>query len=179
MTFGAANPAAARRRTKASTETPERLPTIQFGKVSLFRGLTGSEINVVKATATERKFLASEIIVRFKERAIRLFLVERGCVNYSALTSDGREILLVRFVPGDVFGLSAFLSGPSCYLGTAKAVHDTKVLAWDYRLIRQLASAYPRLAENALTIALHSIALHAERHIGLVSKSAGRGSRVS
>jgi CRP-like cAMP-binding protein len=93
-------------------------------------------------------------------------------VNYSELTNDGQEILLGRLVPGDVLGLGSLLSEPTSYLGTAQAVRDSEVLVWDYRLIRHLASAYPRLTENALRIALDSIALHAARHIGLRSKSA-------
>jgi CRP-like cAMP-binding protein len=145
---------------------------IELASVGLFKGLTKTEINVVKAAAAERRFEASKIIVRYKEPVIRLFLVETGCVNYSVLTADGREILLERLAPGDTFGLAAFLAGPAHYLGTAIAVDDTEVLTWECSLIRQLAKAYPRLGENALAIALRSIAFHAQRHVGLVSKTA-------
>src|SRR6185295_6018285 len=58
------------------------------------------------------------------------------------------------------------------YLCTAKAARETETLFWDYRIMRQLALAYPQLAENALRIALHTITLHADRHIALISKSA-------
>ncbi len=127
---------------------------------------------MIEAAAVERRFSASQIIVICKERANRLFVVSEGCLNYSSVTDDGREILLGRLVPGDAFGIATFLSEPGCYLGTAKAVCDTTVFFWDYRLIRQLATAYPRLAENGMRIALRSVALHVERHVALVSKSA-------
>jgi CRP-like cAMP-binding protein len=147
-------------------------PSIEPAAVGFFRGLTKTEIYVVKTTAVKRKFKASEIIARCAEPAVSLFLVEKGCVNYSVVTSDGREVLLERLAPGDVFGITALLSETPSDLGTAKAVNDTEVLAWDCHLIRQLAKAYPRLCENALAIALRSITYHAERHVGLFSKTA-------
>ncbi len=140
--------------------------------VSLFKGLTETEINVIKAAAVERAFELSEVIVRSNEPVARLFLVGKGCVNYSVVTRDGREILLGRLTPGDVFGVAAFLSQPTRHLGTAKAVRETEVLMWESHLIRQLAKSYPRMAENALSIALTSITVHAERHIKLFSNTA-------
>jgi CRP-like cAMP-binding protein len=147
-------------------------PGVGPALIDLFKGLTKTEIDVIKAAAAERKFGQSEIIVRSEEPSIRLFLVKKGWVNYSFLTSEGREILLGRLSPGDVFGVAAFLSEPAYHFGTAKAVNDTEVLTWEHLLIRELAKAYPRLAENALAIALRSVTFHAERHIGLVSKTA-------
>jgi CRP-like cAMP-binding protein len=43
---------------------------------------------------------------------------------------------------------------------------------WEHLVVRQLAKAYPRLAENALRTVLRYVALFAERHIALVSKPA-------
>lgn len=146
--------------------------TIDFPELRLFRGLVRNQIDVIRAAGVERTFLASDVIVRIKEPSIQLFLIKRGLVNYSVLTDQGREILLDRLVPGDIFGIAAVLSEPSCYLGTAKALYDTDVLVWDHRLIHQLAIAYPRLGENALAISLRSVAEHAERHVRLVSSTA-------
>jgi CRP-like cAMP-binding protein len=39
-------------------------------------------------------------------------------------------------------------------------------------MIRQLATTYPRLADNALAIALRALSVHVERHIRLISNSA-------
>jgi CRP-like cAMP-binding protein len=146
---------------------------VGFTNVDLFKDLGRAELGVIWATGIKHRFSASEVIVLGKERASRLFLVGRGCVNYSAVTDDGRKILLGRLGPGDVFGLATFLSKPTCYLGTAKAVvRNTEVYSWDYRMIRQLATTYPRLADNALAIALRALSVHVERHIRLISNSA-------
>jgi CRP-like cAMP-binding protein len=127
---------------------------------------------VVLAAATKRRFKASEIIVRADEPATRLYYVKTGYVNYYVTTSEGRRILLRRLVPGNIFGVAAFLSEPTGYMGTAKTVHESEVLIWEHRAIQQLVKTYPRLAENALRAALRYAALFVERHISLVSNTA-------
>jgi CRP-like cAMP-binding protein len=127
---------------------------------------------LIRAAGIERAFSASDVIVRTNEPALWFYLIEKGFVNYSIVTEQGREIVLGRLVPGDVFGISALLSDPTPSMGTAKAFGDASALVWDHRLIHQLVTAYPRLAENALTIALRSITLHIQRNIRLVSKTA-------
>jgi CRP-like cAMP-binding protein len=145
---------------------------IEPASVRFFTGLEKKEIDVILAAATKRTFGAAEIVARADEPASHLFLVKDGSVDYYVLTSDGREILLRRLISGNVFGVAAFLSEPTGYVGTSKAVHSTEVFMWEHLVIRQLAKAYPRLAENALRTALRYIALFAERHIALVSKPA-------
>jgi CRP-like cAMP-binding protein len=138
----------------------------------LLTGLGKEEIRLILGAANMRRFKTSEIIVRVDEPATRLFLVRSGCVNYYVVTSEGQELLLRRLVPRDVFGVASFLSEPIGYMGTAKTVKESEVLIWEHRVIRQLAKAYPRLAENALRTVLHYAALYAQRYIRLVSNTA-------
>jgi len=141
---------------------------IEPAKVGLFTGLKQNEIRAILAVATKRQFDASDVIIRNSEPGTRLFIVKMGNIDYQIGTSDGK-IILWRFVPGNVFGVAAFLSEPTGYLGTAKSVFRSEVLVWDHRTVLQLARAYPRLAENALRTALRYIALYTERHMRLVS----------
>jgi CRP-like cAMP-binding protein len=71
-----------------------------------------------------------------------------------------------------VIGLVALLRTHSTYMATAEAASECKLLAWDHSVIRKLASRYPPLAENALSIALGHVRTYIERHVGLVTKSA-------
>jgi CRP-like cAMP-binding protein len=144
---------------------------IEPARVGLFTGLKQNEISAILAVATKRQFDASHVIIRHTEPGTRLFIIQMGNIDYQITTSDGK-IILWRFVPGDVFGVAAFLSEPTGYLGTAKSVFRSEVLVWDHRTVLQLARAYPRLAENALRTALRYIALYTERHMRLVSGSA-------
>jgi CRP-like cAMP-binding protein len=145
---------------------------IEPAAVRFFSGMDKRETSVILTAATRQKFRGGEIIARADEPASHLFLIRDGCVDYFVLTDDGREILLRRLVPGNIFGVAAFLSQPMGYVGTSKAVHTSEVLVWEHAVIRQLAKAYPRLGENALRTVLRYVALFAERHIALVSKPA-------
>jgi CRP-like cAMP-binding protein len=140
--------------------------------VALFKGLGDHEIRIIRAAAARRTFEASQIIVRAEEPAVRLFVIEAGSVDYYIVTNDGREILLRRLMPGNAFGFGTLLTESIGYIGTGKAAHMTETLVWEHRVARQLAVAYPRLAENALHASLHYIAMYAKRHIRLVSNKA-------
>jgi CRP-like cAMP-binding protein len=147
-------------------------PVTRPFSAGLFKGLGNHELDIIRAAATKKTFEASQIIMSTEEPALHLFLTEVGCVDYYIVTSDGREILLRRLVPGNAFGYAALLAEPMGYLGTARTVHKTEILVWEHRVARQFAVAYPRLVENALHAALHYVALYAKRHIRLVSNTA-------
>lgn len=145
---------------------------IEPSSVQLFTGLETGETSVILAAAIRRKFEASQIIIRSNEPATRLFLVKTGFVDYYVLTEEGREILLRRLSSRNVFGVGAFLSESTGYIGTAKTVCESVILIWEHRVVQRLAQSYPRLVENALRTSLRYLALYARRHIGLVSNIA-------
>jgi len=145
---------------------------IEPANVGLFTGLRHNEISAILAPASKRQCDASEIIVSANDRATHLFVVRTGSIDYQVVTSGGKDILLWRLVPGDVFGVAAFLAEPIGYLGTAKSVFQSEVLVWKHQVVQGLSKAYPRLAENALRTALRYIALYSERHMRLVTDTA-------
>jgi CRP/FNR family transcriptional regulator, nitrogen oxide reductase regulator len=145
---------------------------IDRSSVRLFAGLNKEETTAILASAFKLRFSASETIVEANQPATRLLLLQSGSVDFTILAGDGREILLRRLVPGNVFGVATFLSDTAGYLGSAKAVGDGAAYAWTQSTVHRLTKSYPRLFENALRIALRYIALYAERHVGIVSKSA-------
>ena len=140
--------------------------------IPLFAGLRRDEIALIVAAASRRIFEGSEIIMSPEEPATRLYLIRGGHVDYFVLTGCGKEILLRRMVPGDVFGVASFLSSPIGYLGTAKPAPRGEVLEWQRPAVLKLAQAYPRFPENALRVSLQYIALLARRHARLVSSTA-------
>lgn len=138
----------------------------------LFTGLRKDEIGVILAAATKRKVKAFDIVMSSDQVAKYLFLVRAGCMNFYFTTIDGREVLLRRLVPGNIFGLASFLSEPTADIGSVQAIQDSEFLAWEHRIVRQLARAYPQLAENALGMNLRHLARCVRRHIGLLSQTA-------
>jgi CRP-like cAMP-binding protein len=145
---------------------------LQLASARLFAGLARDEVNAVLAAAASRRYRTGETVIRADNPATHLFVVKTGCLDYHIVTESGRIVLLRRMVPGNAFGVAAFLSEPTGYLGTAIAVTNLEVLVWERRMVRRLLRSYPRLVENALRIALHYIALYAERHVRLVSDPA-------
>jgi CRP-like cAMP-binding protein len=145
---------------------------IEPAKVGLFTGLKQKEILAILAVASKRYFETSDVIIRQTEPGTHLYVIRTGNIDYNIPSSDGKNILLWRFVPGDVFGVAAFLSQPMGYLGTAKSVFQSEVFVWDHRTVNKLAITYPQLAENALRTALRYIALYTERHMRLVAGNA-------
>jgi CRP-like cAMP-binding protein len=112
------------------------------------------------------------MIVRENNPATRLFVLREGNVNFYTVTEKGQKILLRRISPGGVFGIAAFLDEPMGYLGTATAVNDVEVLAWEHGDVLRFADQHPIVAQNAFRLALGYIAEYARRHVRLVADSA-------
>ena len=151
---------------------PESNPMIDLSSSKLFATLGKDDVKAIASYAFKRKFNASDTIILADTPATHLVMVSEGSVNFYVATETGKNILLRRLAPGDVFGMAALLSEPTGYMGTAPAVENVEVMGWECRTVRQLARAYPRFAENALRIALLYFAEHARRHISLVSDTA-------
>jgi CRP-like cAMP-binding protein len=145
---------------------------IDLNSIRLFAGLEKQDANAILTVAAKRAFKASETIIRAEGKATHLFIVKKGFVNFFVETEKGQEILMRRFVPGDVFGIASLLHEPLGYLGTAAAVTDVELLAWDQRDAVRIALAYPRFSQNAFRIALGYIAVYAHRHMSLVFDTA-------
>jgi CRP-like cAMP-binding protein len=145
---------------------------IDFTSSRLFTGLARTESSAILAAGVRRRFKASQTIIRAEDPATHLFVIIRGKVNFYVVTEKGQKILLRRFVTGNAFGIASFLPEPFGYLGTASAVNEVDVLAWERRNVIQLARAYPLFSQNAFRIALHYIEIYARRHISLVTNTA-------
>jgi CRP/FNR family transcriptional regulator len=139
------------------------------------RFLAGFEENAMHAilsNAKVRRFSAKHNITSKGHRATHLFLIQNGQAHYYHLTKRGELVLLTRLVPGDVIGLAALLKNPSNYRADAEAASDCELLAWDHTVMRKLVSRYPLLMENGLRIGMDLLGIYAQRHIGLVTKTA-------
>lgn len=70
------------------------------------------------------------------------------------LTRNGRKILLHWLSAGQLFGGAALLSTPSHYLASTELLSDGCALAWDKKTIRAFVARWPKLLDNALSIAV-------------------------
>lgn len=137
----------------------------------LFAGLPQRDHRMI-AEVAERREVRDELIVRRGEKAAHLFLLIKGNAKYYRVTKTGQEVLLWWLKPGDVFGLATLLKDAPGYIGTAEPISRCELLVWKHAAIRQLASTFPLLYQNALGITLHYLSRYATRHEAIISNTA-------
>jgi CRP-like cAMP-binding protein len=136
-------------------------------------GLTSGEIASVVSVATHRRFHASSVIINQEDPAERFFLLTSGHGRHFVITSEGRKILLHWLTAGQVFGGAAILSTPFQYLACTEVLTDSCALVWERQVIRQLATNYPALLDNVLSIAVtENIAWSTAAHVSLSTDDA-------
>jgi CRP/FNR family transcriptional regulator, nitrogen oxide reductase regulator len=137
-----------------------------------FAGIRGNHLSEILRAAKTRKMRARQIIMGEGTAPPRLFLLKSGRAKFYRVTPSGEEIVLTNLVPGDIFGLGNLLAPAMPCIGTAETTRDSELLVWEPSRIRSLAHKYPRLAQNALCIALRYLAAHFDRLLALVTGTA-------
>ena len=143
------------------------LPNSRF-----LKSLGTRDVGLITAAARLRRYLPNSVITSQSNPADHLFLLTSGHARHFYLTDEGKKTLLLWLTPGDIFGGVAFLSEDKNYLLSTEAVTHSSVLVWDHAAIRELAGQYPKLAENALSIASDYLAWYLADHIALISRTA-------
>jgi CRP-like cAMP-binding protein len=135
-------------------------------------GLTISDRASVLAAASRRYVKATSVVVHQGDTADQLFLICKGRARHFYITPQGRKIILLWLMEGQVFGGSALLLTPADYLVGTEIVKDSHLMVWPRRTIRALASRIPRLLDNALAVAMDYLTWYLAAHASLVSHSA-------
>jgi len=136
-------------------------------KPRLFEGIAPRDVEVIRAAATERRFLGNFGITNQGNPADHLYLLTSGRARYFYLTEEGRKILLLWLTPGEIIGVAAFLSKPSKYLVSSETVKNSSLLVWDRASIRSLACQYPRLLENGILMTSDYLGWYVADHLAL------------
>ncbi len=111
------------------------------------------EINTVLAASRQRRFLANSVITNQGHPASHIFMILSGSARSFFLTPGGQKLQMHSYPAGEMFGGMALLSRASDYLLSTEAVKDSHTLVWEHGKIRSLTERYPRLLDNALSIA--------------------------
>jgi len=138
----------------------------------LLRRLSPTALEEVFRAAVQRSYPANVVIVEQNTRADRLFLLVKGCARYFFLTPDGKKAYLLWLTPGDAFGAASLLAEQSEFLVSTETSADSQVLMWQRPTIRDLATRYPTLLENGLSIASDYLVWYLATHLSLISDTA-------
>ncbi|HZV86776.1 MAG TPA: Crp/Fnr family transcriptional regulator [Candidatus Binatus sp.] len=138
----------------------------------LFEGIPPNDLAIIRAEATERRFLANSMITNQGNPADHLFLLTSGRARYFFITEEGQKTLLLWLTEGEIVGGAAFLTKASKYFLSAETVKDSSVLVWNRASLRSLVSRHPRLLENALLMASDYLAWYLTDHVALTCRTA-------
>jgi CRP/FNR family transcriptional regulator, nitrogen oxide reductase regulator len=142
--------------------------------VPIFEGLPETVASTILGAAVQRAFRPGMVLCRQGDPARSMFLLRSGKARFVRTTEAGDEVTMRWLAPSDCFGIGSLLAGPVAYMGTAQAVDDGRVYQWEGRTFQAAAARHPRLAQNALTIVLRYFREYGDRHLALLSATAGQ-----
>ncbi len=140
--------------------------------VRFFHGLLRQERQVIVVKADCRRFSREKTLVRQGDPADRLFLLIKGSARFYFITPGGRTVYLHWLAPGEIFGGASLLQDVTSFLVSTEVSKGSHVLVWRRDVIRGLANVYPRLLENALSVASDYLTWYLASHLSLVCYSA-------
>lgn len=154
---------------------------------SLFRELDPDDRRDVGAAMRPVKFNAGQAIFSRGDPGRELYVVRKGRVRLSVLTSDGRELSFSQAGPGAVFGEIAMLDGRE-RTADATAITSVEALSLSHAELLRLLDGRPALVEAIIRflcnrlretdlqlegVALHRIEVRLARFlVGLAAQSA-------
>jgi CRP/FNR family cyclic AMP-dependent transcriptional regulator len=123
-----------------------------LGKVPAFVTLTPGDLERVAGVAVPRRFAAHEVVFRENDDSDTCYVVRSGHARALREHSDGRQITLATFGPGDIFGELAMFSSER-RSATVEAVDSLEVVAILGNDMRSLMRRHSDIAV-ALVVAL-------------------------
>jgi CRP/FNR family transcriptional regulator len=123
-----------------------------LGKVPAFETLTPADLERVAGVAVPRGFAPHEVVFRENDDSDTCYVVRKGHARALREHSDGRQITLATFGPGDIFGELAMFSAER-RSATVEAIDELEVVAILGNDMRSLMRRHPDIAV-ALVVAL-------------------------
>ena len=140
-----------------------------FGISAVFGSLAASDRGAIASRMLRIHFEPGHMIFSRGDPARETYLVLKGKVRLSVLTSDGRELSFAHAGPGNIFGEIATLDGGE-RTASATAINHVEVMALPEQAILDLIENNPKLAVAAIRflctrlretdLLLEAIALH-------------------
>ena len=146
----------------------------------ILSGFGKADADKILSAAKHQQFVAPSVILHQGDDAERFFLLTSGQGTHFVITGTGHKIPLHWLTAGQIFGGATLLSVPSRFLAGTEVQTDSCALVWDRRTIRALASQFPLLLDNALSIAVtEHLALFMAARVSLSTEDApGRIARL-
>jgi len=121
-----------------------------FGQLDIFTGLSESELGIVKDMLSRRVYAKGETVFREGDPGQQLFVIAKGEASVRIHPPGStRDIRLVTFAPGTVFGEVALLDTE---VRSASVQADEELVCYvlEHEAFQRLAGSHPRIAVTLL-----------------------------
>ena len=130
-------------------KTPQAAAAGLLANASFFGSLSAEDRETVALCMRTAVFSAGQVIFLRHDEARDLFVVRKGRVRLSILSSEGRELSLAHATEGDVFGEIALLDGGP-RTANATALTEVDALSLSRGALLTLIEARPSIAKAAI-----------------------------
>lgn len=139
--------------------------------VNLFRGMSDDEMRLVEERTIMRELRRKEVLYLPGDAGDRIYLLKRGVVKISALTGEGKEIILALLRPGEVFGEEAVIEdSPRDHM--AEAYDDALICVITRQDFMAVLRAHPDMAFQVTKLVGFRLRTLRSRVEGLLFKGA-------
>jgi CRP/FNR family transcriptional regulator len=111
----------------------------------LFSDLSQSELGELVKLTSERSYEVGEYVFWEGDSGDYLYTVGEGRIKVSKLSSQGKEVIIAFFSPGEMFGEVALFEGKA-YPASAQAATAARVLAIRRQDFLKLLTKHPQIA---------------------------------
>jgi CRP/FNR family transcriptional regulator, cyclic AMP receptor protein len=125
-------------------------PAGPFTDVPLFANLDAESLRELERAVRQRNFRLGEIIFHRDDPGQMLYVIKQGKVRIYITSTDGQEVTLVVFGPGDYFGELAILDGRP-RSASAIALDAVETLALQRNDFIAAVNRHPRIAIQVMS----------------------------
>jgi CRP-like cAMP-binding protein len=141
-------------------------------KSRLLEGLSPSQLDEVLAAGRSRRLFAKHVVVHAGDQASEVYLLCSGRAQYFAVSDEGEKIILHWLMPGDPFGVLAFVPEVRTHIISVEIVESGSAIVWDRVRVLALAEKFPRLSENVIGVMYKLLIRMFYIHMSLSNRSA-------
>ena len=140
--------------------------------VRLLEGIPDVHRTSILWAASWQQYPKTSVATSQGDPANQLFLLVKGAARFFFLTPKGEKVYLIWLKAGEIFGGTSLLRSPSPYLVSTEIAKGSRAFVWKRDIIRDFATRFPRLLENALSIASDYMTWYLATHLCLVASTA-------
>lgn len=144
----------------------------QESGIRLLDGIPDVHRTSILWAASWQQYPKASVATNQGDPANQLFLLVKGSARFFFLTPKGQKVYLIWLRSGEVFGGSSLLRYSSPYLVSTEITKGSRAFVWKRDVIRDFATRFPRLLENALSIASDYMTWYLATHLCLIANTA-------